>query len=364
MELTTEKKNIIEILYRQDFVPLNVIGILENMDGNVFFDEASNSVWAENQYFNYISGSATVICKHLDQLEAGFYGFSAVQHELAEAVYGQHLLHWYEATDRFVVKDEKTLESDWRSHAPYEIVSIPIEEARGIDDRYEYKQDGSFERICDAITRRPTSAIYIHGELASYVLVHEDNSIGYMYTLEKYRHKGLGYWVTLDILEKMKKRNAHAFVEINRANFKSQGLAAKSGFKKDAYTPWFGIIKGVPEFFKTWDPLNGNSFIFTSIAHLRHVNQLKTDIQEVKVEKSDDNYNLTIDEERKYAIFKMVLDESKEAYIVHVSTLENMDLYEVVKAIAIHFPESNASIVLPYDVKLVEQIGGIPIVKG
>jgi hypothetical protein len=40
-----------------------------------------------------------------------------------------------------------------------------------------------------------------------------------------------------------------------------------------------------------------------------------------------------------------------------------MKLYDLVCAMAVHFPEHNASIVLPYDSLLVDQIGGIFIEK-
>ncbi len=364
MKLTTDKKNIIERLKKQDFVPLNLIGVLENMEGNVYFDHETNSAWVENNYFNYITGNSESINAHIDQLEDGFYGFSGVSYELAKSIFTKHLLHWYEPTERFVISADKNDDHDWRRHAPYEIVSIPMEEARGIDDRYEYKQEGSFERICDAITRRPTSAIYIDGELASYVLVHEDNSIGYMFTLEKYRHMGLGYWVTKDILEKMKDRNSLSFVEINQRNFKSQGLAKKTGFEKDAFTPWFGIVKGVPEFFRTWDPLQGQSFIFTSMAHLREVVQLKTDIHQVNTEKMGEEYKLYIDENGKKAELMLLLDELKEAFILKVNSVDNLEIYEIVCAIAVHFTDFNAPLILPYSQQLAAQIGGIPIIKG
>lgn len=363
MKLVIDRKMIIEKLKKQNFVPFNVIGIMENMESNVYYDEATITVWCNHEYFNYISGSTEVIASHIESLEDGFYGFAAVEDHLAKSVYTKHLLHWYEPTDRFVHVTDKILDSDWRLGAPYEIVPVPLTEAKGIDERYEYKDEGSFERICDAIAHRPSSAIYIEGELASYVLVHEDNSIGFMYTLEKYRHMGLGCWVTLDLLDQMRKRAAVSFVEINQANFKSQGLARKSGFEKDVFTPWFGIIKGVPSFFETWEPLEGRSYIFTTTAHLREVDRLTTDIEVPKVNKTGDDFKIIIDEKGRKAQINLTLDETKEAYITEIHSKENMDYLEVVKAIAIHFPEKSASVVLPYDEKLAKQIGCIAILK-
>ena len=277
MKASENRKEIIEKLKEAAFMPYNVIGILENRDLPVYYDANTRTVWADNAYFNYITGDASVIHKKIETLEDGFYGFSAVENELAQAIYHKYFLHWYEPTERHVFKGQiPDIES------PYPVVSITIDEAKGIDDRYEYQQEGSLEKIKDAILNRPTSAIYLDDVISSYVLVHEDNSIGYMFTSEEHRHKGLGYWVTLDILRKMQALNQVPFVEINEKNLKSQGLAKKSGFEKDAFTPWFGIIKGVPKWFEEWDPLEGKSYFFTSMANLKYVDHIHSTVKGIK----------------------------------------------------------------------------------
>lgn len=353
-----DKRALIQRLYRQPFVPYNVIGALENTENKCHVDETMDSVWVENHYFNYVSGLPEVILNKIEALEEGFYGFSAVHGDLAARIYEKSLLHWYEPTERYVLKgDLPNVES------PYTVVKIPIEEAQGIDDRYEYKQEGSLEKIKEAILNRPTSAIYIEGEIASYVLVHEDNSIGYMYTLEKYRKLGLGFWVSQDIIRQMKALDIVPFLEINKMNFKSQGLARKLGFEKDAFTPWFGIIKGIPEFFKTWAPLNGESFIFSTIAQMRVVDKLTSNVEKIDFEKVKDNYTGKITFGEQQATFRMDLDDSKEAYILKVESMKGLSLLDLVCAIAVHFPEHNASLVMPYVRELVDNIGGIVIEK-
>ena len=356
MEKILDKQQIITKLKSQSFIPYNVIGVLENTDNLGYYDALTETVWVENHYFNYIYGNPDTIQSKIESLEDGFYGFSAVLGSLAESIYGKWFLHWYEPTERYVHNNPvPDLES------PYPVVQIPFEEAKGIDDRYEYQQEGSFEKIKDAILNRPTAAIYIDDEIASYVLVHEDNSIGYMFTQDKHRHKGLGYWVTLDILKQMKARETVPFVEINQRNFKSQGLAGKTGFVKDAFTPWFGIIKGVPEFIKTWDPLQGEPFIFSSMAHLRIVDKLTTSIHAFDFSKVGENYTGFLEESGKKSNIEVVLDASNEAYILKINTLENMTYYELVCAFSVHFPDHNCSLILPYDAEVAEKVGGIAV---
>lgn len=344
MNKTEQRREIINNLKKKAFVPYNVIGILENREQTVYADDTIQTVWACNDYFNYITGDPNIILDHVQSLEDGFYGFSAVEDTLAQAIYKHYFLHWYEPTERYVYIDEVP---DVQS--PYPVVSIGIEEAQGIDERYEYQQEGSLERIKDAIQNRPTSAIYIDGVISSYVLVHEDNSIGYMYTREEHRQKGLGYWVTLDILRKMKALSHVPFVEINKRNLKSQGLAGKTGFVKDAFTPWFGIIKGIPNWFYEWQPFEQESYFFTSMSHLIYVDGVKTQIEKVTFEKSDEGYRVNIDDALLKVDFNMLLDASNEAYIFSSSDEPEDDtIIEIIKVLAHYFPDQGASFVFPY----------------
>ncbi len=361
MKITEDRINIIKWLKSQapSFVPYNVIGIIENENHPVYFDAEKGAVWAQNQYFNYVSGDSETLVAHLETLEDGFYGFAAVEGSLAETLMADHFIHWYEPTERYVHQGEIPK----GDASPYPLCSVPIEEAKGIDDRYEFQQEGSFEKLVQAINNRPSSAMYLDGELASYALVHEDNSIGYMYTLEKHRHRGLGYWVALDILKKMREAGHVAFVEIHNNNIKSQGLAQKVGLIKDAYTPWFGIIKGVPEWFKTWNPLGGASYHFTSLAQLKYGHGLSCEYDVYTFEKQDKGYIAQACYKDKKTTFRMTLDETNEAYLIQIDEIIGFDMVDLAKIIAGHFPDKNASFIFPYDPEMANGIKGIVIQK-
>ncbi len=171
---------------------------------------------------------------------------------------------------------------------------------------------------------------------------------------------GLGYWVTLDLLRQMKAKGAVSFVEITKKNFKSQGLAAKTGFVKDAYTPWFGIIKGFPEWFKTWDPLGGQSFYFTSLAQLRFLDGLSWSGEPVAFVKIGDGYEAVVEKNsgERVVIATLIPDESNEAFILGMNQEAEYALDEMLCVIAELFPERNASLIIQSDVTLEHLIGG------
>lgn len=164
-------------------------------------------------------------------------------------------------------------------------------------------------------------------------------------------------------LKKMREAGHVAFVEIVNTNIKSQGLAAKVGLKKDAFTPWFGIIKGVPDWFKTWDPLEGASYHFTSLAQLKYGQGLACAYDVYTFEKQGTDYRAQARYKDKKTTFRMTLDESKEAYLIRVEEKIGFDMVDLAKIIANHFPEKNASFIFPYDAQMATAIKGIVIQK-
>jgi len=133
------------------------------------------------------------------------------------------------------------------------VKSIDIKDAEIINHYYTYKDEVSLDKIKDDIENRPSSAIYVDGEIASWVLIHNDNSMGIMYTKEEYRGRGYAEYVTLDLANKILKSGHVPFLTIVDGNNMSPGLAKKCGFiHEGVYTDWFGIISGTPKEFIDW----------------------------------------------------------------------------------------------------------------
>lgn len=58
-----------------------------------------------------------------------------------------------------------------------------------INDHYTYKSDHSLKELLNNINNRPSAAIYEGDEIVSWVMTHDEGSMGVMYTLEKARKK-------------------------------------------------------------------------------------------------------------------------------------------------------------------------------
>lgn len=123
---------------------------------------------------------------------------------------------------------------------------IDIKDTEVIDAYYEFRGDHSLAAIKRDILNRPSSGVYVDGELVCWVLTHDDNSLGIMYTKEEHRRKGYAVDVTIDIASKHIAKGSVPYLQIIERNNMSPGLAKKCGFVECGEVVWFGIKVGNP----------------------------------------------------------------------------------------------------------------------
>lgn len=239
---------IIQYLNQNKIVNLNIIGVIENeSQAEIYIDkeDVSRGVLVRHEYFNYIY---TENDEFLDEVlgtlfKDNFYGFSGVYRPLAEKIRKKYSVVW-ESRCALHYLPKENLDSSLLKNA---IKSIDIKDAELVDKFYTYRNPDSLEKIKSDISHRPSSAIYVNEDIASWVLVHNDNSMGIMFTKEEYRKKNYAVETSIDLALKIMKLGKIPFLQINEANNMSPGLAAKCGFVKYGYADWFGIIDGTPK---------------------------------------------------------------------------------------------------------------------
>ncbi|WP_017416545.1 GNAT family N-acetyltransferase [Clostridium tunisiense] len=252
---TTYGKPIYDFLNKNKIINLNLIGFLENVpDAEVYVDNEVNptGVVARKDYFSSLyTENDDFLNEVLDTLykEDGFYGFRAVHRPIAEKIRSKFLVNW-ESLNALYYYPNKEVDL---SRIKNQVRPIDIKDAEIINHYYTYKDEISLDKIKDDIENRPSSAIYVDGDIASWVLIHNDNSMGIMYTKEEYRGRDYAEQVTLDLTNKILKSGHVPFLTIVDGNSMSPGLAKKCGFiHEGVYTDWFGIISGTPKVFIEW----------------------------------------------------------------------------------------------------------------
>lgn len=245
---TKPSKAIVEFLNKNKIVNLNIIGVIENEpEAEIYVDnEASPKiVLVRHEYFNYIYTEEDELLEEM--LEAlfkdNFYGFSGVYRPLAEKMRNKYLVNWESrCTLYYLPKENLNL-----SLIKNPVKSIDLKDAEVVDEFYTYRHPGSIEEIKKDILNRPSSAVYVNDDIASWVLVHKDNSMGIMYTKEEYRKKGYAVDASMDLASKIIDQGKIPFLQIVQSNTMSPGLATNCNFVKHGYADWFGIIAGSPQ---------------------------------------------------------------------------------------------------------------------
>lgn len=237
---------------RSDLIQnLNILGTIENVpDIEVYVDDVNNpkGVLINKGYFNHIYTKEDSFIEDILNnycKEDGFYGFSGLEESISKKMRRHFITHWESPCDLYYLPKENYNPSLKKT----ETGIINLKDAEKIDTYYTYRSDESLGHIKEDIISRPTSGVYKDGEIVSWVLVHDDDSMGIMYTMEGHRGKGYAVDVTIDLSDKIIGMGKIPFLQINQYNNMSPGLATKCGFIKYGRAIWFGGIKGTPKYF-------------------------------------------------------------------------------------------------------------------
>ncbi|MDD4291955.1 MAG: GNAT family N-acetyltransferase [Clostridia bacterium] len=120
--------------------------------------------------------------------------------------------------------------------------SLLPKHARMVNKYYEYKGPHSYSNIKSSIEKRPSSAYYIDGKPVSWALIHDDYSMGIMYTIPEYRRKGYGVQVSKNLIRQVLERGEVPFVHIVQSNHVSLDFSPISGLRYGYPVHWFAIM--------------------------------------------------------------------------------------------------------------------------
>lgn len=246
---TKASRKIYDFLSKNLYINLNIIGFIENEpDAEIYVDneEAPTGIIARKDYFSLVyTENDDFLNEALDTLyKDGFYGFKGVYRPIAEKIKKKFLVNW---ESRCALYYFPAKEVDL-SLIKNPVKPIQIKDAEIIDKYYTYRNDTSLQRIKTDIEKKHSSAVYVDGDIASWVLIHDDNSMGIMFTKEEYRGRGYAVDVSINLADKILKSGKVPFLQINEGNNMSPGLAKKCGFVHQGdFSDWFGVISGTPK---------------------------------------------------------------------------------------------------------------------
>lgn len=168
-----------------------------------------------------------------------YIGFPAVTENMFAELKELGAIDWHNPCYLYyadVKFENHTLDEEFR------LDSLKLDDAKTVDKYYTYRGKFSLKEIQDDIANRPSSVIRDKsGNPLSWVLVHPDNSLGIMFTKERFRQHGFGKIVSIDLINKVLDNNQIPFVHILTDNQNSVKLAKSVGMKEHSIVHWFGL---------------------------------------------------------------------------------------------------------------------------
>lgn len=217
---------------------LNIRGVLRNTNYNAFVDdlEEPSGIYIEDGYFYFIFSENDNFIKAFDHVikDKNFFGISGCNKKVYTYFSKHYEIDWSSICHQYHYSGPSIKKND-------HLESLKLSDADFVNDNYEYKNDFSLEKLKNAIENRPSSCLRQAGQLVSFVLIHDDDSIGYMYTVPSHRNKGYAYDLTKDIVSKVIESGRLPYVQIVDGNTKSESLAEKTNFTKHGDVYWFGV---------------------------------------------------------------------------------------------------------------------------
>ncbi|MFL0269971.1 GNAT family N-acetyltransferase [Candidatus Clostridium radicumherbarum] len=246
---TQSSKAIMDFLKKDLLINLNIIGIIENEPNvKIFVDnvEKPKGIVVDKGYFHFIYSKDNAFLEEVIESfnKDGYYGFSAIYESIANKIKERYkVIDWDNPCTLYYLPKENLDLGKIKN----EVRTIDVKDAETINYYYEFQGPDSLEEIRKDIMQRPSSGVYKNGELVSWAITHDDNSLGIMYTKKEHRRMGYAEDVTIDLAAKHIMQGKIPFLHIIERNNMSPGLAKKCGFVECGKVVWFGIKVGNPK---------------------------------------------------------------------------------------------------------------------
>lgn len=143
---------------------------------------------------------------------------------------------WILRTDQYIL-DNTILLPD----VDLESKSLKKEDAEYIYQNSTYKDFTDTDYISTRIENGETACIRQDGRLVAWGLTHDDGAMGFLHVMPEFRGKGFAKVVTIDLIKKLRIADKPVYVQIEKSNEASLGLAKRLGFKLHCTLSWFAF---------------------------------------------------------------------------------------------------------------------------
>ena len=219
-------------------------GILENGEyEDYIYDSTNNSICIYNGNKIYFGGQNydilnMAVLKLLDKFSV--CRFSFIDPETHRYIKEKYRLVQSELFDAYYLRDSNIIVDESISRVKYEDIPVICSHSIYVDDTIKERVEGN-------ITKRFSAGIYVENKLISWALIHANNTIGPVYTIQDYRNRGYGKKVVCAVSNRLLLQNYYPIVTISNDNIEAKHLFSSLNFTRYCSYYWLSIIKSDKE---------------------------------------------------------------------------------------------------------------------
>ena len=236
----------IKYLENMGYEQLNSLYFLKNNPTSevyIYNEDIQNGVIIrgyDSEFYYIATNNSDFLSKFWDYLPSGHIMFSGVPIDTALKLQKNKQLRYNNLCKVYVLTGSFLPIANNK----YIVEPLVVSDAKEVDKYYTYRHEGSDEGFRHSIKTFDSSCVRINGELAAWCLVHEDGSLGPLYTKEEFRRRGLAEIVASDLMQKLIAKGHTPFVQIVEGNMSSLNLVSKvSAMTYTHDCDWFSLEK-------------------------------------------------------------------------------------------------------------------------
>jgi len=233
------KNEALNILKNDKFNNINVTNFIENYPIN-YIEKICDSLVikgiSDRPWVYIVSKSENELKFIKKSLNDKDKNFAIIENWMIRVLTSGKKIKWILSAYRLFLPQEIILPAPL-----YTISALKDADCSFIYESSDYKDFLSIEYVKERVTNGISSCIRIDNTPIAWGMTQDDGAIGFLHVLPRYRRKGYGREIVLDLIQKVRKQGRLPFVHIEENNEKSMNLSLSLGFKKDKIVNWFEI---------------------------------------------------------------------------------------------------------------------------
>jgi hypothetical protein len=212
----------------------------------LFFEKLKYKVWRQGNSVVAVRGGHVLFAGDWDGVDVPFeilprrpFMASAAPIEVYHKVRMKYVMDWKSPCWTLVAPRPNRPKGGWEEMEPLRWKDAPLVA------KLWSLHDNPLPHIRECIRKYPSSCVRVDGELAAWggnhFLTDKAAELGFAHTRRKYRRRGYGRRITIDLTHKLYEMGLVPYCYVFKTNEASYNMCRQAGFEERGDVAWFGV---------------------------------------------------------------------------------------------------------------------------